>query len=103
MVAPLTDVRVVELTNWMAAPSAGAIMADMGADVIKVEPLGGDAVRGLIRPPKVPEGMPNIDYSFTVDNRGKRSVAIAIDRAEGADVVRSLVAGADVFLCNLLP
>lgn len=103
MVDPMSDVRVVELTNWMAAPSAGAILADMGADVIKVEPLGGDAVRGLIRPPKVPEDAPKIDYSFTVDNRGKRSVAIAIDRPEGADVVRRLVADADVFLCNLLP
>ena len=103
MVAPLTDVRVVELTNWMAAPSAGAVFADMGADVVKVEPLRGDAVRGLIRPPKVPEGMPKIDYSFTVDNRGKKSVAVAIDRPEGAELVRRLAGGADVFLCNLLP
>lgn len=103
MTSPLSDVRVVELTNWMAAPSAGAILADMGADVVKVEPLGGDAVRGLIRPPKVAKDAPKIDYSFTVDNRGKRSVAIAIDQTEGADVVRRLVADADVFLCNLLP
>lgn len=103
MVAPLTDVRVVELTNWMAAPSAGAVLADLGADVVKVEPLRGDTVRGLIRPPKVPEGMPKIDYSFQVDNRGKKSVAIAIDQPDGADLVRRLVGGADVFLCNLLP
>jgi crotonobetainyl-CoA:carnitine CoA-transferase CaiB-like acyl-CoA transferase len=103
MVSPLSDVRVVELTNWMAAPSAGAILADMGADVIKVEPLQGDAVRGMSRQPKVAEGTPVIDYSFHVDNRGKRSVAVAIDRPDGADVVRRLVAGADVFLCNLLP
>jgi crotonobetainyl-CoA:carnitine CoA-transferase CaiB-like acyl-CoA transferase len=103
MVAPMSDVRVVELTNWMAAPSTGAILADMGADVIKVEPLGGDVVRGMVRQPKVPEGAPRIDYSFTVDNRGKRSVAVAIDRPEGADVVRRLVRDADVFLCNLLP
>lgn len=103
MVAPLADVRVVELTNWMAAPSAGAVLADLGADVVKVEPLRGDAVRGLMRQPKVPEGMPVVDYSFQVDNRGKRSVAIAIDRPEGADLVRRLVADAEVFLCNLLP
>lgn len=103
MVAPLTDVRVIELTNWMAAPSAGAVLADMGADVVKVEPLTGDAVRGMSRQPKLPEGAPAIDYSFQMDNRGKRSVAIAIDRPEGAAVVRNLVAGADIFLCNLLP
>lgn len=103
MVAPLSGVRVVEATNWMAAPSAGAILADMGAEVVKVEPLDGDAVRGLIRPPKVDGPAADIDYSFTVDNRGKKSVAIAINQSEGADVVRRLVSGADIFLCNLLP
>jgi crotonobetainyl-CoA:carnitine CoA-transferase CaiB-like acyl-CoA transferase len=103
MVAPLTDVRVVEVTSWMAAPSAGAVLADLGAEVVKVEPPRGDPVRGLIRPPKVPEGMPKIDYSFQVDNRGKRSVAIAIDQPEGAGLVRRLVANAHIFLCNLLP
>lgn len=103
MVAPLSGVRVVEATNWMAAPSAGAILADMGADVVKVEPPRGDAVRGLIRPPKVDGDAAEIDYSFTVDNRGKRSVAIAFDRPEGTDVMRRLVSGADIFLCNLLP
>jgi crotonobetainyl-CoA:carnitine CoA-transferase CaiB-like acyl-CoA transferase len=103
MVAPMSDVRVVEVTNWMAAPSAAAILADMGADVVKVEPLTGDAVRGIIRQPKVPEGTAKVDYSFTVDNRGKRSVAVAMDRPDGADLVRRLVADADVFVCNLLP
>lgn len=103
MVAPLSGVRVIEATSWMAAPSAGAILADMGAEVIKVEPLTGDAVRGMMRPPRVPEGSPDIDYSFTVDNRGKQSVAIAFNEAAGADAMRRLIAGADIFLCNLLP
>ncbi len=103
MAAPLAGVRVVEVTNWMAAPSAGAMLADMGADVVKVEPLSGDVVRGMMRPPKVPEGQAKIDYSFTFDNRGKRSVAVAIDQPHGGDVVRRMAATADVFLCNLLP
>src|ERR1700704_1070535 len=103
MAAPLSGVRVVELTSWMAAPSAGAILADLGADVVKIEPPGGDPVRGLIRPPRVPEGTPKIDYSFHIDNRGKQSVAIAIDQPEGADLVRRLVTDAHIFLCNLLP
>src|ERR1700759_3223183 len=102
MVAPLAGVKIVEWGTWMAAPSAAAVMADLGADVIKVESLTGDAARGMIRPPQVPAGMPNLDYSFQVDNRGKRSIAIAINRPEGADLVRRLVRGADVFLCNLL-
>lgn len=91
------------MTSWMAAPSAAAVLADLGADVVKVEPLNGDAARGMIRPPKIPEGMPKIDYSFQVDNRGKRSVAIAVDRPEGAQLVTRLVERADVFICNLLP
>ncbi len=103
MNAPLSDLRVIEATNWMAAPGAAAILADMGADVVKVEPLTGDAVRGLMRPPKVADDAPKIDYSFTVDNRGKRSVAIAFDQADGAEVMQRLIADADVFVCNLLP
>lgn len=103
MVAPMSGVRVIEATSWMAAPSAGAMLADMGADVIKVEPLRGDPVRGLIRQPRVPEQWPDIDYSFTVDNRGKRSVAIAFDEPDGAAAMRRLIDSADIFLCNLLP
>ncbi len=102
MVAPLAGVKVVELGTWMAAPSAGAVMADLGADVVKVESPKGDAARGMIRPPQVPAGMPNLDYSFQVDNRGKRSIAIAINQPQGADLVRKLVGDADIFVCNLL-
>ena len=49
MTAALEGVRVVELAGWMAAPGAAAMMADLGADVIKVEPLPGDAMRGASR------------------------------------------------------
>ena len=55
MEAPLSDVRVIEVTNFVAAPSAGAVLADFGADVVKVEPLRGDTWRGMTRPPKVPD------------------------------------------------
>jgi crotonobetainyl-CoA:carnitine CoA-transferase CaiB-like acyl-CoA transferase len=98
----LDDITVIEVDNWMAAPSAAAVLADLGADVIKVEPLGGDPMRGMGRPAKLPEEIKGYDYQFDVDNRGKRSVAIALDTDAGADLVRRLVAGADVFLCNLL-
>jgi crotonobetainyl-CoA:carnitine CoA-transferase CaiB-like acyl-CoA transferase len=103
MDSPLSDVRVVEVTNFVAAPSAGAVLADLGAEVVKIEPLRGDSWRGMTRPPKATPGMPGLDYGFQVDNRGKRSVAIALDQPEGAELVRRLVAGVDVFLCNLLP
>ena len=46
MTAPLAGIRVLEVANWLAAPAAGALMADLGADVIKIEPPGGDVFRG---------------------------------------------------------
>src|SRR6478609_6419090 len=82
-VGPLDGVRVVEMTSWMAAPGAGA--------------------RGINRRARLHPDSPDIDGSFAMDNRGKRSVTVAIDRPEGADLVRRLVATADVLLCNLLP
>ena len=99
---PLDDITVIEVDNWMAAPSCGAILADMGADVIKVEPLSGDPMRNMMRPPKLPDELKSYDYQFDVDNRGKRSVAIDISDERGAELLRRLVEGADVFLCNLL-
>lgn len=102
MTGPLSGIRVVEVASWVAAPCAAAAMADMGADVIKVEPLHGDAARGVMRPPKITAGTPKLDYSFQVDNRGKRSVAVALDKPGGAEVVKRLVGDADVFVCNLL-
>lgn len=102
MAAPLDDVRIIEIDSWMAAPSAGAILADLGADVIKVEPLRGDPMRGMGRPAKLDDDIKGYDFQFDVDNRGKRSVAVDLDSEQGAQVVRHLVAGADVFMCNLL-
>jgi crotonobetainyl-CoA:carnitine CoA-transferase CaiB-like acyl-CoA transferase len=101
--APLEGVRVVEVAGWMAAPGAAALMADMGADVVKVEPPRGDPMRGATRQPQLPEGEPPLDAAFHLDNRGKRSIAIAVNQPQGADLVRRLAARADVFLCNLLP
>ena len=105
MSGPLDDITVVEIDSFMAAPSAGAIMADMGATVIKVEPPGGDPMRGGTRKPKgdFTEAQRTYDYMFDVDNRGKKSVAIALDRPEGPRAVQAMVKNAQVFLCNLLP
>lgn len=103
MTAPLDDITVIEIDNWMAAPSAGAIMADMGATVIKIEPPGGDPMRGMGRPPKIdPGAAQKYDYGFDVDNRGKRSIVVDLTRPEGQQLVQRLVAKADIFLCNLL-
>jgi crotonobetainyl-CoA:carnitine CoA-transferase CaiB-like acyl-CoA transferase len=99
---PLEDVRVIEVDNWMAAPSAAAILADLGADVVKVEPLGGDPMRSISRPAKIDGPFKGYDFQFDVDNRGKRSIAVALDTEAGAAVVRRLCENADIFVCNLL-
>lgn len=101
--APLEDITVVEIDNYMAAPSAGAILADMGARVIKVEPLGGDPMRGIGRPAKIEGPLAGYDFCFDVDNRGKESIAVALDTAQGTALVHRLLAEAQIFLCNLLP
>jgi crotonobetainyl-CoA:carnitine CoA-transferase CaiB-like acyl-CoA transferase len=97
---PLDDITVLEIANWVAGPSAAALMADMGADVIKVEPLQGDAMRGKLRQAV---GAPAIDHPFHLDNRGKRSIAVALDDPRGAELVRELASNADVVVTNLLP
>ena len=105
MAAPLDDVVVLEIDNWMAAPSAGAVLADMGARVIKIEPISGDPMRGMSRPVKgerFDEAFKDYDFQFDVDNRGKESIAVALDQPEGADLVRQLATKSDIFMCNLL-
>lgn len=100
---PLDDITVVEVANWVAAPSCGALMADMGARVVKIEPPGGDAMRGKLRQAKTPDGPARADHPFQLDNRGKRSVTVDLTDPRGADLVRDLVRRSDVFVTNLLP
>ncbi len=102
MAAPLDDITVITIESWMATPSASAILADLGADVIKIEPLTGDPMRGLSRPAKIEGPLKGYDFQFDVDNRGKRSIAVALDTDDGADLVRRLIERADIFMCNLL-
>lgn len=103
---PLDDVTVVEIDSWMAAPSAGGILADLGADVIKVEPLSGDPMRGKTRSVRLGDDADparvEFDYQFDVANRGKRSIAVDLESDRGREIVHRLCARAEVFLCNLL-
>ena len=103
MVAPLEGVRVLEVANWLAAPSAAALMADMGADVIKVEPPGGDIYRGFLLQGLGYDFDFATNYAFHLDNRGKRSVTVALDKPGGGELVRRMAADVDVFMHNLLP
>jgi crotonobetainyl-CoA:carnitine CoA-transferase CaiB-like acyl-CoA transferase len=99
----LDDLTVLELANWVAGPSCAALMADMGANVIKIEPLGGDSMRGKLRQPALPEGAPKTDVPFHFSNRGKRGLAVDLANPEGGELVRELAAKADVVITNLLP
>ncbi|MBP2549006.1 crotonobetainyl-CoA:carnitine CoA-transferase CaiB-like acyl-CoA transferase [Neorhizobium galegae] len=99
---PLNGIRVIELARVLAGPWAGQMLADLGADVIKVEnPNGGDDTRGW-GPPFV-EGKDGENLSaayYHSTNRGKRSIAVDFSTPEGQEIVRQLVADADVFIEN---
>ncbi|MDX2378378.1 MAG: CoA transferase [Acidimicrobiia bacterium] len=98
---PLSDVRVVELAAWVAGPAASGIMADWGADVIKIEPTGGDPQRSLFGSIGGDGAIPV--PPFELDNRGKRSVVLDLRAAEGLARSNELIAGADVFVTNMRP
>ncbi|MGD8830703.1 MAG: CoA transferase [Pseudomonadales bacterium] len=100
MVAPLEGVRVLEVASWLAAPSCAALMADMGADVIKVEPPIGDTYRRLFTS-LLGEDFVHPSYQF--DNRGKRGICVNLEDPQGVALVHELAAGSDVFLTNLVP
>jgi crotonobetainyl-CoA:carnitine CoA-transferase CaiB-like acyl-CoA transferase len=102
MVAPLAGIKVVEVANWLAAPSCAALMRDMGAEVIKVEPPGGDTWRHTAeRDGRAPQPHPTT-YAFELDNRGKRSITVDLGKPGGPELVRRLTADADVFITNLI-
>jgi crotonobetainyl-CoA:carnitine CoA-transferase CaiB-like acyl-CoA transferase len=104
MEGPLDGVRVVEVANWLAAPSAAAMLADMGADVIKVEPPAGDAYRAHRLGAYV--GYPydfKTNYGFELDNRGKRSITLNLESPAGRLVMQRLLERADVLITNLTP
>ncbi len=102
MEAPLKGIRVLEVANWLAIPSCGAMMSDLGADVIKVEALQGDTFRTEIRDADFGTPFP-ISYAFELDNRGKRSIALNLTRPSAIEAVHKLAAKADVFTTNLIP
>jgi len=97
MPGPLHGCRVVDLTSMLSGPWATMILADQGADVVKVEAPGGDHTRAL--------GNRRGDFSasFLNLNRSKRSVVVDLKRPEGVEVVRRIAAGADAFVQNFRP
>ena len=99
----LDGVRVVELSLYAFAPSAAAVLADWGSDVIKVvpprtaDPMMGTPIAGL---PKKDVGFA---FMWELLNRGKRCIGLDVSTADGRDVLLDLIRAADVFITNLLP
>lgn len=92
--APLAGLRVVEFTHMVMGPTCGMILADLGAEVIKVEPPAGDRTRRLLG---AGAGF------FTMFNRGKKSILLDLHQEEGVEIARKLVGGADVVVENFRP
>jgi crotonobetainyl-CoA:carnitine CoA-transferase CaiB-like acyl-CoA transferase len=95
MSGPLSGFKVLDMTRVLAGPAATVLLADQGADVIKVEPLRGDVVRAM--------GGGGVTPGFVTTNRGKRSIALDLKSEAGIDVVKRLAQDADVFVQNFRP
>jgi crotonobetainyl-CoA:carnitine CoA-transferase CaiB-like acyl-CoA transferase len=95
---PLRGLRVLDAANFIAGPVSATILADLGADVIKIEPPEGDPWRHRMGGPGVPESPFN--YRWIMDNRTKRALALDLRQPQGRAVLHRLVAQADVFVTN---
>lgn len=98
MPGPVEGIRVVELGVWVAGPAAGGILADWGADVIKIEPPSGDPARMFGRTLGCDLG---VNPPFEMDNRSKRSVVLDLTTDDGRSTALELIGDADVFLTNV--
>jgi crotonobetainyl-CoA:carnitine CoA-transferase CaiB-like acyl-CoA transferase len=97
---PLEGIRVVDLTMWFQGPVAAQHLADLGAEVIKIEnPKGGDLARGVRSIKALAIG--DWNQYFQVINRNKKSMAVDLNKPEGVEVIHKLCESADVFLTNL--
>jgi crotonobetainyl-CoA:carnitine CoA-transferase CaiB-like acyl-CoA transferase len=92
MAKPLAGLKVIELANFIAGPLCGTLLADMGADVIKVEPPNGDMARAT---PPIRNGE---SVSFVALNRNKRSLVLDLKRPEAAEILLMLAAQSDAFI-----
>jgi crotonobetainyl-CoA:carnitine CoA-transferase CaiB-like acyl-CoA transferase len=97
---PLAGIKVVELGVWVAAPAAGGILADWGADVIKIEPPAGDPARTFGKMLQIASGE---NPPFEMDNRSKRSIVLDLATDGGLRTAFELLTDADVFVTNVRP
>lgn len=96
-----SDLRVVEVATMFMAPIAGTVLADFGAEVIKVESPDGDLLRKIYTNKGMPDS--DIDYCFLMVNRNKKGIVLNLKEPEGAKALRKLIETADVFITNFRP
>ena len=96
MSGPLHGIRVIDLTTVISGPVCTMLLADQGADVIKVEPFGGDIARRTA-------GDGEFTARFVSSNRGKRSIALDLKQPAALEATKRLIAGADVLVQNFRP
>ncbi len=102
MAKPLSGIRILEVASHVFVPIGGGVLAEWGAEVIKVEhPVSGDPYRGLVTA-GLHKSHNGVDPSFQFTNRGKQSVAIDLKKPAGRDLVYRLAAKSDVFCGRLL-
>ncbi|URQ66903.1 CoA transferase [SAR86 cluster bacterium] len=97
MTGPLKGVKIIDLTSMISGPMGAMILADQGAEVIKVEPLGGEQLRHMAAPHN------GVNAPFYSCNRGKKSLAIDLKSTEGKEVLFKLIKESDVFMQNFRP
>src|SRR5215471_8066182 len=99
----LDGIKVIEVASWVFAPSSGVVLAQWGADVVKIEdPSSGDPTRGLVHSGAGPD-RGGVQLMYEIANLGKRSIGVNLKSPDGLAVLYRLVETADVFVTNYLP
>lgn len=101
MTSVLKGIKVIEMGHWVAVPAAAAMFADWGAEVIKIEPPSGDALRYQypLKKDLTPD-TEGVNWRFEVHNRNKKSIMVNLASQEGIDIAHRLIKNADIFLAN---
>ena len=103
MSAPLEGIKVVELASFVAVPAAGTLLADLGADVVKVEVPWGEVYRHATPRRNGYDSQFPLGAAYEMDNRGKRSLALDLALRQAREALARVIAGADILLTNVLP
>lgn len=97
----LDGIKVVEVSTWFAGPTCGMWLGEWGADVIRVEPIEGDPLRGMMQSGMIP--VAEYNWMWEMANRSKRGIALDLGQKKSQEIMHKLIKQADVFLANLRP